>query len=299
MTLHATDTTVGSRVAGGGVPERILLATDGARAALAATRWTAARVMDRPAVVTVTYLAGDLHGASFLDAAPTHAERVAWQEREYLNELAPEAALRTRVLAGQRDRALREAASIDTDLLVLGSNRVDGRPELPVSSLSTLVAGAPVVPTVVVPRDWIRVEGPVVVGIDSEVDDARVVSFAADEAARLQADLVLAHGWHLPWGRHPALLVTCDEQAWRISAERRLEAITTAVRSRHPGLTVRCELRHGRPAEVLADLARGAALLVVGAHRVTPDSQCLLGHVGRAVIEVPPCPVAVVPAGVR
>jgi nucleotide-binding universal stress UspA family protein len=299
MTLHATDTTAGSRAVGPDVPERILLATDGARAALAATRWTAARVTHRPAIVTVTYLAGDLHRAPFLAAGPTHAEHVAWQEREYLHELAPTATLRTQVLTGPRDRALRDAASIGTDLLVLGSNRVDGKPELPVSSISTVVAAAPVVPTVVVPRDWTQADGAVVVGIDADIDDPRVVSFAADEAARLRTDLVLAHGWHVPWGRHPALLVTSDEQAWRISAERRLEAMVVAVASRHPGLTVRSELRHGRPVEVLADVAQGAALLVVGAHRLTPDSPCLLGPVGRAVVEAPPCAVAVVPAGVR
>lgn len=299
MSLHATDTTAGSRAAGSEVPERILLATDGARAALAATRWAAARALHRPAIITVTYLAGDLHGASILAAGPTHAEQIVWREREYLNELAPEATLRTHVLTGPRDTALPDAASIDTDLLVLGSNRVGGKPELPVSSISTVVAAAPVVPTVVVPRDWTPVDGPVVVGIDSEVDDPRVVSFASDEAARLHVDLVLAHGGPRPWRRHPGALATSDEQAWRSSAERRLEAIAFAVGSRHPGLTVRTELRPGRPAEVLAGVARGAALLVVGAHHVTPDSRCLLGPVGRAVVEAPPCPVAVIPAGVR
>jgi nucleotide-binding universal stress UspA family protein len=299
MELDQVEPATESRTMTGDAPERILLAVDGKAASLTAARWTAARAARRPTIVTLTYLAGDLHGAGVLDAGPTRAEHVVWKEREYLNELARTAKLRTHVLTGSREDALREAAARHTDLLVLGSNRVDGKPRVPVPSISTRIAAAPVVPTVVVPRTWTPGEGPVVVGIDTDVDDAVVVAFAAAEAAVTNSRLIIVHGAHLPWERRPALLVTSDDEAWRIAAQHRLRDIAAATSAGYPGLDVRTEVRDGHPADVLRTLAYDASLLVVGAHRVTPDSECLLGSVGRAVVAEPPCPVAVVPAGIR
>ncbi|MGN6743463.1 MAG: universal stress protein [Amnibacterium sp.] len=277
--------------------ERIVLATDGEAAAISAAHWIAERALRKPLAVTIVHLAGDLHGAGVLEPGPTRAEQVVWEEREYLAELAPDAELRTAVVQGPREQALLATAA-GADILVLGSNRSAGRPPLPVPSFSTRVGAAAAVPTVVVPRRWRPLRERVVVAVDEAFDDVAAIDFGAREAALLDTDLVLEHAGSRAPGSRTEDLFPSDDEEWRAAARARLGRLAAEAEHRHPGLHVRTGLRSGPIVQVLREAGDGAALLVLAAHRMTPESHGLLGAVGRGVLDTPPCPIAVVPVQV-
>lgn len=298
MTLHdARPKTEAKSSANEERAERILLATDGEAAAIAAAHWIAERALLKPLEVTVVHLAGDLRGAGPLDEKTTRAERVVWQEREYLAELAPDLVLRTAVLKGSKELALLAEAG-EADLLVLGSNRAPGHPPLPVPSFSTRIGAAAPVPTIVVPLRWRPIRGKVVVGVDEALDDIEAIEFGAREAALHGTELVLEHARRSAVHQGDDELFVSEDEEWFLAARARLARLAGEAERRHPGLQVRAAVRTGPAAQVLEQAASDAALLVLAAHRLTPESHGLLGPAGRGVLLTPPCPVAIVPVRV-
>ncbi|MGH3846257.1 MAG: universal stress protein [Pseudonocardiaceae bacterium] len=58
---------------------------------------------------------------------------------------------------------------------------------------------------------------------------------------------------------------------------------------------VTCNSVEGDPMRILPELARGAAMLVVGRHREGAIRQALLGSVSAVCVRHVPCPVVVIP----
>jgi nucleotide-binding universal stress UspA family protein len=136
----------------------------------------------------------------------------------------------------------------------------------------------------------------IVVGVDGSEDCESALLWAASEAERTGARLVVAHAWEdRPWMApyaRPRRLVT-GEPALTV-----LQRAVERARAAFPGLEVVGRLVHGRPEAVLRAEAHGAALLVLGssAHRAGDGR---LGSVLLACLRWPPCPVVVVGAGQR
>jgi nucleotide-binding universal stress UspA family protein len=102
--------------------------------------------------------------------------------------------------------------------------------------------------------------GPVVVGVDGSGASLAAVELAAEEAMARVAPLTVVHvrGESVRYGGGH---VEAPEEARRVVA-----LAVGRAQSEHPGLSVTARLVPGEPAAVLADLSRGASLLVVG-HR--------------------------------
>jgi nucleotide-binding universal stress UspA family protein len=80
----------------------------------------------------------------------------------------------------------------------------------------------------------------------------------------------------------------------RLLAEDRLERVLAPWRSKFPAVDVTSALRTDAPPRALHEAAGRAGLLVVGSRGLGPIRRLLLGSVGQAVLQHPPCSVAVV-----
>jgi nucleotide-binding universal stress UspA family protein len=136
-------------------------------------------------------------------------------------------------------------------------------------------------------------ERAVVVGVDGSGRSHRAVEWAAGEAERRGAPLllvcavawqVMAEGGVAPPGEDDLLA----------PARRIVEEELGRVRQAHPGVTVSGAAVSGRPSVVLVEASERAALVVVGAQGHRPVTGQLLGSVSQKVVAHAHGPVVVV-----
>ncbi|MFG3438866.1 universal stress protein [Nonomuraea sp. NPDC047897] len=138
----------------------------------------------------------------------------------------------------------------------------------------------------------------IVVGADGTPGCADALLWAAGEAERAGARLVVVHAWDAPGERQAPYAPPAwhdDLPYRRAGAAAVLDRAVALLRDAHPGLRVERRLLTGRPEVTLARAARGAALLVLGsaAHHAGDGR---LGMVLLSCLRWPPCPVTVVPS---
>lgn len=135
----------------------------------------------------------------------------------------------------------------------------------------------------------------IVVGVSQTSHSPVALGWAAEEAARRDADLMAVRAWRpsrppsTAAGRPPA--TSRDLQQERDDAEKALQDdVTQALGQGH---TVRCEIRDGTALAVLNDVSATAALLVLDAPRRTDfKTTPMLAH--RLVYQAS-CPVVIMP----
>ena len=137
----------------------------------------------------------------------------------------------------------------------------------------------------------------VVVGTDGSSGARAAVAWAAREALRRRATLVLVHAYDEQWVREPhvrwpELLDAAANDAEAIVADAALSAQAAA-----PGVVVRPVAERGDPVSVLLGHAESAALVVVGSRGRGGFSSLVLGSVGQAVATGAACPAVVVRGG--
>ncbi|MEV6931806.1 universal stress protein [Dactylosporangium sp. NPDC051485] len=123
---------------------------------------------------------------------------------------------------------------------------------------------------------------PVLVGVDDSLAAFGAVRWAADEAIRLGRPLQVIHAVEA------AAAEPGDLHAQRLALDAAAEA-----RLWQPGLRVAAATRWGDAAQVLAEQARHAALIVVGGRSAT-RLPSLLGSVGTHLAAHAACPVLVI-----
>ncbi len=149
---------------------------------------------------------------------------------------------------------------------------------------------------VVVVRPWQRTTpSRVVVGLDGTATARAALARAAEAATEAGAQLVAVSAFQLPeyWSDlGVAFLESLDDV--RNAARQQAESMVTGVLGESPGVPVRVVTVHGPPADVLAQQAAGADLLVVGSRSRSRLSGMLLGSVALHCVVHAPCPVMVV-----
>ena len=187
--------------------------------------------------------------------------------------VAPGVETNVQIVEGPPLGALLHAAT-SAAMLVVGDGYLDTRVCLPVDCTAVEVA-ARADSCVMVARDAEQTPGPVLVGVDGTAGGDQALGFAFEAAALRGTELVIMHvSEEEPGPPEPADGV----EQWR---------------QKYPGVVAHQREMRGDPAGVLAEQARRATLLVVGARGELP-SHAALGPVSLGVLHHAPSPVVVV-----
>lgn len=163
-------------------------------------------------------------------------------------------------------------------------------------SVSQHVAPYAACPVVVVRRPY-DPQPRVVVGTDGSQTGRAAVEFAAEQADRTDASLVVIYGWR-SLSRHGGFLTGAPTDR-RFNeelemAERILGESVAGLRDRYPDLELVTEAIPVSARRCLVDASHSASLLVVGSRGRGAFSGLLLGSVSQHVLHHAECPVAVV-----
>ena len=146
-------------------------------------------------------------------------------------------------------------------------------------------ASCPVV--LVRPEASLSGDGRIVVGLDTSLGGAEALKWAVAEGARTGSPVTAVYAYE-PGGSGGA-----DA---RVAAEDELEmSVRSVIGHRELPVSVDARAVPGDPGEVLAELALGADLMVVGHRRRGAVARALLGSVARHCARTATCPVVVVP----
>ncbi|WP_407554620.1 universal stress protein [Streptomyces sp. Pv4-95] len=244
-----------------------------------------------------------LHVAEAADAQARHATATALGAGvvEPLTAMVrldfPQVPVTAEVVPGRPAAALVERSS-QAALLVLGHRGSGGFARLPLGSVSWQVATHAECPVLVVrPGETSAApENRIVVGVDISEVSEEALDLAFAEADLRGARLELLHAnFHL--GEMPTGpgMVAPDFKALDDAARRRLKALAAERGARYPRVSVDVRVERVRPATILAEASRRAALLVVGSHGRTGLRRLMLGSVSAAALHTAASPVAVVP----
>lgn len=282
------------------MPERIVVGTDGSEGADLAVDWAAdeAARRGRPlhivhAVEVWPYAFGaPLYAPLHIDdyVATSGRKAVLDAKRRILND-RPDLKVTTAVVADAVPVVLRQEAE-EAYELVLGSRGLGGFRGMLLGSNGLRLAGHLPVPVVIVrgPGDGEEI----VVGVDLLRGMEATLEYAFDAALLHGARLRVVHAWQLPPSMQPTV-TAADRAQTREELGKSLAGIVAPWRTRHPGVEVVEELPCEQPVAALADAARNARLLVVGAHRHRRPLPAL-GAVGHGAVHHAPCPIAVIPS---
>jgi len=244
------------------------IGVDGSGPSRAALRWGVRRAAERDAAVVLVNTVDDEWGLVGRDAA-AEAERQARQllieESARVAELHTGVTLSTRIVHGGTAWALAELPSPE-DLLIVGTHKTGFLRGRVLGSRSVQIASAARCSVAIVPDTTLDSRHDVVVGVDGTDGSLPAVRMGAQEADRLDQDLLLVHA---PPGsprsdssRSESGRAESDDrsgQTARLMQNAAAVAASTASR-----ITVRRRIAHRDPAEALLDASFDAALLILG-----------------------------------
>jgi nucleotide-binding universal stress UspA family protein len=141
------------------------------------------------------------------------------------------------------------------------------------------------------PGEWPASHSPVVVGVDGSERNRSAVEWAANEAARTGADLLLSTVVEEDTPRQSLHSV----RSVRRHAQAMLEGIATEVGRNVPAEQVSVEVVTGSPADELATHFPAARMIVLGKRGLGAISRVLVGSTSLAVAGRADCAVAIIP----
>ncbi|HEX7095468.1 MAG TPA: universal stress protein [Acidimicrobiales bacterium] len=136
----------------------------------------------------------------------------------------------------------------------------------------------------------------IVVGVDGSDASVAALRWAAEEAERSGASVVVVHAWEYPYvGELTGTSALPDARVFEESARAVLD--DTIQRAKLPGdLPVFAEIYEGSPSRCLLDRSADALMLVVGARGHGGFLHLLLGSVATQCVNHATVPVVVVPS---
>lgn len=137
-----------------------------------------------------------------------------------------------------------------------------------------------------------------VVGVDGSQESTTALTWAAAEAQRRGASLMIIYGLHMPIVSVPlggAVVLPPTDELEKY-ARSVLEAAAASATSTAPGLDVRTALELRPPADALLAASAEAELVVVGSRGLSSLGSVILGSVSTRVAAGASCPTVVIPA---
>lgn len=220
--------------------------------------------------------------------------RILEHAAQHVHESRPELVVTTSQPWGTPAQALVEASE-HAKLVVVGSGRKGAVEQVLLGTTSLDTAMHAYCPVAVVGAGPTAVGGPVVVGLDGSSHSVPAAAVAVEEAAARGARLVAVTTWWLEVIDGVVVTEPGTEQ-WDIVERgyRKLidEALAPALKA-HPEVEVEVVIRNARAVATLVELAREAALLVVGSRGRGGFAGMALGSVSHKVLQRAACPVIV------
>ena len=138
---------------------------------------------------------------------------------------------------------------------------------------------------------------PIVVGIDGHETGRQALNWALREAQIRGCTVQVVHAWSFD-AREEYFKETSSQQLHQES----LAMLRHEVEQATSGMTelppITKSSMEGDPTRVLPELARGAAMLVIGRHRGGLVRQALMGSVSAVCVRHASCPVVVIPTAI-
>ncbi|GAA4607259.1 nucleotide-binding universal stress UspA family protein [Actinoplanes octamycinicus] len=212
---------------------------------------------------------------------------------QHAAKAAPDLVGDLHTITGQPARALLQLSE-EAALLVLGARGTGGFAGMTLGSVAAHTALHASCPVLLV--RGVTGDGPVVVGADGSPSSVAACEFAADEADRRGAELVVLHAWTPAHATELNAGLPMSYEAWSGEEEHRrvlAEAVAGLV-EQHPGLRIRRQVREGMARKLLTDWSHEAQLVVVGSRGHGGFAGLLLGSVSQHLIYRAGCPIAVV-----
>jgi nucleotide-binding universal stress UspA family protein len=269
--------------------ETIVVGIDTELPSRTALQWVIERTATAPARVRLVTVTGD---------RPFSTRRA---ERDLRNASAGLAAARpgieteSELLDGAGIAEALAADAMEADLLVVGHHRRRILRSLLAGALPMQIAAHAACPVMIVPEDWLRRFGKVVVGVEPDGSSDSALEFAAHEAAR--------SGYTLDIVRvafdsaHPGSSLTTPLPDPRDARSPEMVRLVESVGSVYPSLAVRTYSATGDPDRILRAHGRQAAVVVVGSHGRGAISGLLHGSRAYDLMNWSKAPLCVVPAG--
>jgi len=295
----------------------IVVATDGSRESVLAVEWAALEANRRGAPLRIVSTSAmpprmrPAYGsqetvADALQAASVHSLATAAGRAA---EVAPNVRVHTDLLSGAPARAITDAAS-SASMLVVGARGAGGFAAMILGSVSRYAAMHAACPVVVAQEESLPVHQQIAVGVGDPDEAVSALQFAFDEAALRGASLRAVHAWYwLPelrpvWAAGEALTAATSGTGLRrldpevVSAEsgRQLAEMLAGWHEKYPQVQLSEDVIHGHPGQVLASLSARADLVVLGRHRRTATGPPGVGSIQHAVLNHAHGPIAIIPS---
>jgi len=253
--------------------------------------WVVERTALVPAHVRLVTVVGD---------RPFSTKRAASDLAAATQRLAstrPDLPVEAKLVEGAGISQMLGIESEDADLLVVGHHRNRIIRSMLAGALPAQVASHAQCPVVIVPHDWLRRFGKVVVGIDADGSSDAALQFAAQEAMAMGRSLDIVHvsvdDHHPGSSRVPVAPDAPEARSPEVS-----RAMETA-RAGRPSLAVRTFSASGDPDRILRAHGRDAALVVVGSHGRGAVDAVVRGSRSYTFMNWSKAPLCVVPVGWR
>jgi len=278
----------------------IVVGIDSSDNAARAAAW-AAREADERGLALILVHAVDLPGGAGPAAEPpgwANARREDGQKlldrvQSSLQEQFPGLSITAEVADFSAAKSL-VVMSGHAQFVVTGTRGHGGFAGLLLGSVSLKVAAHAQCPVVIVRGDEAgEVRNEIVLGVEPEQPEAPI-RFAFATAARLGAKVRVVRTWE-PDPMYGGYYYADDTQSVEQRMADDVDALLKPMRDEFPGVEVSVRLVSGNTVPVLIEAARGARLLVVGAHRRRTPLSVGVGHVTHGLLSHSPTPVAVVP----
>ncbi len=259
--------------------EQVVVGVEDDVASDAAIGWVIERARSKPLhirlITAVGWTAVDRQAPGELLAGVSHR----------IQEAAPGSTIELEVADGPKLHELIEQ-SIDSDLVVIGAHPDVRIRESRTESFPVSLAARSSCPVVVIPDDWERTDGAIVVGIDAGGSGEAAV-FAAREALQTGRSLQILHTWE-PWAAP-------DTRAAQLEHQAILDDTIERVRAVYPAVHVSGELAEGVAHDGTIANSRSASLLVLGTYRLGRESGVVLGTIHQEVMLRGVVPLCIVP----
>jgi len=189
-------------------------------------------------------------------------------------------------------------ASTDAELVVVGRRERHALPRL-LGSITHQCVQHSRCPVAVVPIDWqYRPPVRIVVGVDGSRPSTRALGWALEEAARWDAELIVAHTWTTPYPVEPWGMVVAptDRNLFESSSQQLIdEAMSDALASGASlPATWTSKILEDASGPGLVRIAADAELLVVGSRGRGGFASLFLGSTSLQCLHHATCPVVVV-----